>query len=176
MSKPLLLIDVDGPLNPFAAKPTRRPDGYDTHRLRPAGWEDRPLRVWLNPKHGAMLLGLTDVVDLVWATTWGHDANLMIGPLIGLPELPVIEVGRPSWMDGPHIFKLEPVAKYVGSRAFAWFDDAFEKADLEWARQRDAEGKPTLFLRINPAVGIVQDDVDRVAQWARSLVDRGETQ
>jgi hypothetical protein len=167
-TKPLLLLDVDGPLNPHAAKPTRRPDGYETHRLAPSGWTGKPLRVWLNPKHGPMLLAIVGVVDLVWATTWGQDANRMIGPEIGLPELPVIEVGRPSWMDrGPHIFKLEPAMKYVGSRACAWFDDDLTKADLEFAAARTAGGMPTLFLPIDPAVGIVQADVDRVAEWAR---------
>ncbi len=33
MNRPLLLIDVDGPLNPYAAPPHRRPDGYQTHRM-----------------------------------------------------------------------------------------------------------------------------------------------
>jgi hypothetical protein len=36
--RPMLLIDVDGPLNPYAAKPTRRPHGYTTHRLSPPTW------------------------------------------------------------------------------------------------------------------------------------------
>ena len=59
---PLLLLDVDGLLNPYAAKPHRRPQGYGTHRIRPDSWVARqpqraaeyvrPLRVWLNPEHG----------------------------------------------------------------------------------------------------------------------------
>lgn len=48
-TKPLLLIDVDGPLNPYAAQAERRPEGYTTHRMRPTGWtpaqSPRPLRV-----------------------------------------------------------------------------------------------------------------------------------
>ncbi len=60
--KPLLLIDVDGPLNPYAAQAQRRPEGYSTHRMRPTGWtaaeSRRPLRVWLNHTHGAQLLAL----------------------------------------------------------------------------------------------------------------------
>ena len=38
MSRPLLYIDVDGPLNPYAAEPERRPAGYSTHRMKPEGW------------------------------------------------------------------------------------------------------------------------------------------
>lgn len=53
----------------------------------------RPLRVWLNPSHGAMLLSLTDVFELHWATAWEDDANRIVAPLIGLPVLPVIRWG-----------------------------------------------------------------------------------
>lgn len=60
MTRPPVLLDVDGPRNPFTGKPTRRPGGYTTHRLRPRGWESvrKPLRVWLNPSRGATLLKL----------------------------------------------------------------------------------------------------------------------
>lgn len=74
--KPLLLIDVDGPLNPYAAKASRRPEGYDTHRMRPTGWEGphvKPLRVWLNPEHGPALTALP--FELAWCTTWQAEAN-----------------------------------------------------------------------------------------------------
>ncbi|WP_285749371.1 hypothetical protein [Lentzea sp. NBRC 105346] len=36
MTTPAILLDVDGPLNPYMAKPERRPAGYTTHRLWPA--------------------------------------------------------------------------------------------------------------------------------------------
>ncbi len=56
--RPLLLLDMDGPLNPYRSAPHERPAGYSTHRMRPTGWEnprDKPLRVWLNHGHGADL-------------------------------------------------------------------------------------------------------------------------
>ena len=37
--RPMLMIDVGGPLNPYAAKPTRRPEGYQTHHMLTPGWE-----------------------------------------------------------------------------------------------------------------------------------------
>lgn len=74
--KPLLLIDIDGPLNPYGGKPQRRREGYTTHRMRPSGWtHDKPLRVWLNPGHGEELLALADRYELVWATTWKGEAD-----------------------------------------------------------------------------------------------------
>lgn len=172
MPKPLLLLDVDGPLNPFAAKPTQRPEGYETHRPTPVGWS-KPLRLWLNPAHAPMLLAVTDVVELVWATTWGeHDqANTVIGPLIGLPRLPVIDVGQHTYLaPRDRIWKRDAVEGYAEGRALAWFDDDFVRpGDFEWAEKRTAAGIPTLLVPINPAVGIVQADVDRVAAWAREV-------
>ncbi|MFF5029383.1 hypothetical protein ACWERI_10110 [Streptomyces collinus] len=45
MSRPPPSLHVDGPLNPFAARPQCRPEGCATIRasVRPG----RPLRVWL---------------------------------------------------------------------------------------------------------------------------------
>jgi hypothetical protein len=176
--KPLLLVDVDGVLNPYAAKPTRRPEGYTTRHVHsgPDGsrWSDKGIRVWLNPAHGPMLLALTGLVDLVWATAWEHDANSLIAPAIGLPELPVIEFPRRDSYPFGQIFKRDDVEQYVGGRAFAWLDDDFEPGDLEWAKTRTEGGSPTLLLHIDPKVGIVQQDVNQVAEWA-TLVRDAET-
>lgn len=175
MDKPLLLLDVDGPLNPYAAKPTRRPEGYETYRLdqgwspegRYARWGDQGMRVWLNPDHGRELRELTDVVDLVWCTIWNELANELIAPVLGLPQLPVIEVAYKH--DTGHIFKLDAVNEYVGQRAFAWFDDDFLPADMTWAMQRDRLGRPTLLLPVDPAKGLVASDFAAVRKWAESL-------
>ncbi|WP_370944311.1 hypothetical protein AB5J62_35200 [Amycolatopsis sp. cg5] len=91
--RPLLFLDVDGPLNPFQAKPSKRPDGYLTYRIwtsvpTPMPGRRKPLRVWLKPSHGEELLALP--YELVWATTWTHEANQKIGPELGLPVLPVV--------------------------------------------------------------------------------------
>ncbi|GAA3369335.1 hypothetical protein GCM10020367_11640 [Streptomyces sannanensis] len=78
---PLLLIDIDGPLNPYGGQPERRPEGYTTHRMCPSGWtHGKPLRVWLNHGHGEELLALAEQYELVWATTWKGEANVWIGP------------------------------------------------------------------------------------------------
>lgn len=173
MDKPLLLIDVDGPLNPFDAREI--PSGYQLHLLQPQGFES--LRVWLNPGHGQMLLALADRFELTWATTWGeHDqANTMIAPLVGLPPLPTIEVGRhPFRMPWGRIWKRDPVEQYVGQRPFAWFDDQFERGDFEWAAKRTAEGSPTLLLSIDPRLGLLPVDIDAVARWWERIGESNE--
>jgi hypothetical protein len=164
--KPLLLIDVDGPLNPYAAPPHRRPEGYGTHRMRPTGWTDgRPLRVWLNPWHGEELLALADRYDLVWATTWKGEANDWIGPHLGLPELPFIDWPE---MHGASprgtCWKTQYILRYSAGRPFAWIDDDITPLDHEWVgRQHLADA---LLLRIDERIGLTRPDFDRLAAWA----------
>jgi hypothetical protein len=171
LSAPLLFVDVDGPLNPYAARPTRRPKGYVTHRMSPPDWraqypDAKPLRVWLNPEHGPMLLGLG--VALVWATTWGHDANEWIGPHIGLPELPVVEwsARSPDESDG-RLWKTQQVADYAAGRPFAWIDDQLTRADLRWCAERYPA--PTLLLPIDPAVGLRSFDIAAIERWLKEI-------
>jgi hypothetical protein len=167
---PLLLLDVDGPLNPYAADDADLADGYQTHRLIPSDWSV-PIRVRLNPAHGPMLVALAGagLVELAWATTWNQDANSMIAPLIGLPELPVVPIPHPA-MDAPRdrIWKRDPVEQFADGRPLAWFDDDFVMpGDARWAQERTAGGAATLLVPVEPRVGLVQGDVDRVSEWAR---------
>lgn len=169
-ARPLLLLDVDGPLNPHAAPLDRRPDGYTTHRLRPTGWADRrPLRVWLRPDHGASLLACVAELgcELVWCTTWNDDANRLVGPVIGLPELPVVDVGDPH---RDPTWKFGAVERYAGSRPLAWLDDDFggvHRAQTEAFLERRAAVR-TLLVHVDPAVGLRSDDLDVVAAWWRT--------
>lgn len=172
--KPLLLIDVDGPLNPWAAKPERRPVGYTTHRMKPKGWErGNGLRVWLDHSHGKQLLALP--YDLVWATTWRHEANEWIGPHLGLPELPVIDFDEPrlpTRSDGT-FWKTHQVVEYVAGRPFAWIDDEFDTSKNAYDTVYVAQNHtgPALLHRINPAIGLTELDFDILRKWAESLND-----
>ena len=166
MPQPLLFIDVDGPLNPFRAGPSDL-EGYTVHRLRPTGWEPpaRPLDVWLNPDHGEELLALP--YELVWATTWEDEANTMIGPVLGLPELPVVKLPGP--LDARHglFFKTPVLAEYAQERPFAWIDDGITERDRVWlARNHIADVLPH---RIDPAVGLWEKDFDLLADWPPAL-------
>lgn len=162
--RPLVLLDVDGPLNPYAAKPTRRPVGYETFRMHPLGWPNRKgLRVWLNPRHGDMLGALADATrsDLAWCTTWMYQANALIGPVVGLPDLPVVpfEHGASSW-------KYDGVLTYAGDRPLLWFDDEFSVYPTERDRFLDQRGfTPTALYHVNPRVGLTFEDMVRARDW-----------
>ncbi|MGW2110355.1 hypothetical protein [Streptomyces sp. NPDC001948] len=177
MNRPLLFLDVDGPLNPYAAKPQRRPDGYTTLRVPRGGGaptEDgglpvrqRPLRVWLNPEHGRALLGLG--YELCWATTWMGEANRWIAPVLGLPELPFVDFGDALFQerpDGVH-WKTAPLVRYASGRPFAWVDD--EQSDLDEGYVTAHHRAPGLLHHVNPRIGLREDDFRALADFARSL-------
>jgi hypothetical protein len=181
----LLLLDVDGPLNPYAAKPHRRPAGYETFRLTSRGrWyggrdvrRHRGLRVWLRREHGPWLLALAERtgLELVWATTWEHQANEHIGPSIGLPPLPVVEFPDRDPVRGwapDSGWKWRAVLGHAAGRPLAWLDDEHDdpahgalREEFDLGRQ----GIPTLLCHVDPRRGLGADHVERVAAWASDL-------
>ncbi|MFI1396704.1 HAD domain-containing protein [Streptomyces sp. NPDC020681] len=167
--KPLLLIDVDGPLNPYAAKPQRRPEGYSTHRMRPSGWtEGKPLRVWLNPAHGVELLALAEAYELVWATTWKGEANEWIGPHLGLPELPFIDWPQMHGSAPRGTFwKTQYILEYAAGRPFAWIDDDISVRDREWVERHHLDA--ALLMHIDERIGLLRPDFEALGDWAAAL-------
>src|SRR5215218_8278395 len=86
---PLVFRDVDGPLIPFRARPSRRRQPLSTFARASSEALGNPLVDRLDPTDGRRLLGLG--CQLVWATTWMAEANEVISPRLGLPELPVVD-------------------------------------------------------------------------------------
>ncbi|MEU4360187.1 hypothetical protein [Streptomyces virginiae] len=161
MNRPLLFLGVDGPLNPYAAKPERRPAGYTTLRVprndahqddRVLSSRRRPLRVWLNPEHGRILLQLG--FELCWATTWMDDANRWIAPVLGLPELPFVDFGDVllqecpdgvGWKTGPLVnYAGLPTGELTGARS-TWGDAS-----------RSCQGWPASLSDVGPQVGTLR--------------------
>ncbi|MFE8943225.1 hypothetical protein ACWDZ8_07170 [Streptomyces sp. NPDC003233] len=162
MSRPLLFLDVDGPLNPYAAQPERRPEGYTT--IRVPEFSRRPLRVWLNPRHGPALLRLG--YELVWATSWMAEANVWIAPVVGLPELPYLDFGTGLFAerpDGVH-WKTEAIVAYADGRPFAWVDDEQSAADTAYVAARHPA--PALLHHVNPRIGLREDDFAALREFA----------
>jgi hypothetical protein len=79
-SRPILLLDVDGVLNPFPSTPV----GYDEYSF----FEEDEEPVRLNLEHAKWLHQLATKFDIVWASSWGQTANQLIAPVFGLANLP----------------------------------------------------------------------------------------
>ncbi|HEV7628964.1 MAG TPA: HAD domain-containing protein [Streptomyces sp.] len=175
-TQPLLLLDVDGPLNPFAARWRLRPRGYATHRFKPADWIARHgpvpeekvafLRVWLKAEHGAQLTALP--YELVWATAWRHGANTHIGPVLGLPVLPVLDwpsLFQPE-LDGLH-WKTRQIVEWAQGRPFAWVDDGITQKEKRFVTAH--HDGPSLLHWVDPRRGLRAKDFAALSEWAKHL-------
>lgn len=174
-SRPVLFLDVDGPLIPFGS-----PDGHRTYEAPGAALETggHPLLSRVNPALGPRLAGLP--CELVWATTWMDDANACVAPRLGLPDLPVVDWPEPSADDGgggtgwtggrgatgaTH-WKTGGLVAWAAGRAFAWVDDEIRDADRRWVSAHHPG--PALLHRVDPRVGLGDPDFTVLDAWLRA--------
>ncbi|NUR86469.1 MAG: hypothetical protein HOY71_20480 [Nonomuraea sp.] len=152
MTVPLLFLDVDGPLIPFGS-----PSGYRSYG------EDgpNPLLSRLDPGHGARLLGLG--YALVWATTWSSDANVHVGPRLGLPDLPVVEWPEEDELVVGLHWKTRTLVEWAAGRDFAWVDDELTAADRAWVATHHP-GR-ALLHRIDARTGLTPADYHTLRSW-----------
>ncbi|WP_424855643.1 HAD domain-containing protein [Streptomyces sp. SAI-170] len=160
--RPLLFLDIDGPLIPFRdAQAVTGPAPTPADRAN-------PLLSRLDPATGRRLLALG--CDLVWATTWQEEANDVVAPRIGLPRLPVLEWPATSPEPGPHglHWKTRPLVERADGRPFIWLDDEISSMDRQWVAA--AHPGPSLLHRVDPAKGLRDTDFSELADWLRGVV------
>ncbi|MEV4436574.1 hypothetical protein [Streptomyces sp. NPDC049585] len=175
--RPLLFLDIDGPLNPYATPSGTCPEDYVTVHLsaearRPSAVGSprsymRPETMWLNPVHGQALLALG--FELCWASAWMGDANRWVGSALGLPVLPFVDFGdalmreRP---DGVH-WKSAPLVAHADGRPFVWVDD--EQSEADHAYITTTHPAQALLHHVNPRIGLRHDDFTTLAGFIATL-------
>ena len=161
MSRPLLLIDVDGVISLY---------GFDSARP-PAG---RFLLVdgilhFLSATAGEHLRELSRSFDLAWCSGWEEKANDYLPSALGLPgSLPHVSFDDPTRLVAAH-WKLNGIDRFCvdPSRPLAWIDDAHDDGCGTWAQGRPG---PTLLVTTDPSVGITDTHVTELLAWASAAI------
>lgn len=178
--RPYLFLDVDGPINPYNLNRNKKHIyEFEKHYLHPATWtEEKPLPVFLSRDMGADLAALQDHFELVWATTWEHEANKHIAPLIGLPELPVVvwPAHAKSWTLYPrHLgswktrWLLEWVDEHGADRPWVFVDDELRRSDRTIVEDHYGGSGSFLLKAVPPTLGLRPRDVEELRDWAVAL-------
>lgn len=169
--RPLLFLDVDGTLLPTggAQKPATLEDWN-------AKWQNasNPYLARIVPEYGPRLLAMP--CDPVWATAWMTDANAVITPVLGLPELPVADLGElpgiddPVWSEHDETaglnWKTRGLVELAAGRPFAWVDDEITHVDRAWVSAHHP-GR-ALLHRVDSGCGLTEADLTAVEEWLQA--------
>lgn len=160
-ARPLLFLDIDGVLNPLSPDPEQ----FTQHPVD-------AFTVNISAEHGTWLKELADRFELVWATTWEHHANEHIGPLLGLPELPVVEFSTYRRQPGDPRFRIiqlldarkwAPILRHADGRPFAWIDDVIPMR----IKRQALPYRGIKLIHVNPHDGLTRHHVDKLLAWSR---------
>lgn len=163
---PLLLLDVDGVLCPFG-------QGMPGSTQYPGFEFSTEAMVYASSTNSARLKRLQKSFDIHWCTGWSDEANRLIAPLHGLPELPVVPLrisGSVLLQEHPSIhWKFEAIERYVKDQPYAFVDDEITPLGEAYARERTAQGIPTLWIPTQCSEGLTDEIVDTLEEFARNL-------
>jgi hypothetical protein len=154
-NRPVLFVDVDGVISLFGFSAGEPPGAF--HQI------DGIVHC-IGRDAGQRLKRLADRYELVWATGWEEKANDYLPRLLELDSgpLPVITFDGRAVFGTAH-WKVDAIDEYAAGRPAAWIDDNLDERCRAWAERRSA---PTLLVETQAAVGITEEDVERLLRWA----------
>jgi hypothetical protein len=152
---PILFVDIDGVISLFGFNRAAPPAGrFHTVDGIPH---------WIGERAALHLARLSPRFELVWASGWEERANEHLPFLLGLAgELPTLSFDDNKTFGEAH-WKIAAVDGYASGRPAAWIDDSLDERCHAWAESRS---EPTLLVETDPAVGITDEQVERLLAWA----------
>lgn len=167
----VIYLDVDGVLNPI------------THKARVKLWPDyrkydlainaeRTLRIWLSKEMADTIWSLSQKheVEVVWSTTWLEQANELICPVFGWPELRVLQYEPREDYDYENCGKLPWVDKDAKDKAVCWIDDHLGPVDRSWILNRLEIGPyPTIGIKTIERLGLTPVDLSGIDEFFSNL-------
>ena len=154
---PLLLIDVDGVISLFGFDQTAPPQG------RWVTVDGMPHLI--SALAGERLGRLAEAFECVWCTGWEDRAEEHLPALLGLPG-DWAHLTFPQAPETTAHWKLAAIEAFAGpERAVAWIDDAHDETCEHWAGDRPGR---TLLVPTDPAVGLTDEHVETLLNWARA--------
>ena len=154
---PILFVDIDGVLNPFAGP---CPHGFVEIDLLPD--DDEPVRICA--AHADWLVELSASFDLIWATAWTEEERRLLRTVLDHPEF-VAAAAMPPKPFHPRR-KVDGIRSLASGRSAAWIDDMITDEARAWASERR---EPTRLIAADPGVGMTRRQVDELIEWASSL-------
>jgi hypothetical protein len=154
---PVLALDVDGVISLFGfEQPLDKAPG----RFHLINGMAHCIADGIGPR----LERLAQHYEIVWATGWEDRANERLPEILGLPgELPFLTFDGRARFGTAH-WKIEAIDRYAGNRPLAWVDDSIDETCRTWADERAA---PTLLVVTESDVGLTEEHVDALLEWAR---------
>jgi hypothetical protein len=95
------------------------------------------------------------------------EANEVISPRLGLPELQVVDWPDPDDepASGVH-WKTQGLIDWAAGRMFVWVDDEITDADRRWVSAHH-QGR-ALLHQVDPTVGLTDADFTQIRRWLNS--------
>lgn len=170
MSRPVWCLDIDGVIN--AGDP---PEGgvYQRKTVLLRSWT---VQVCYDPAVISRINLLAGRADIIWLTTWGHDAVHQLSPALGLRTFAVGQEpgggaslgARPGDRLGHPWWKQEVVAGLLregGASALVWTDDDITGGVR--AQITRAWSGPALLISPDARVGLTMVELDQIEEFLR---------
>ncbi len=108
--------------------------------------------------------------EIVWATSWLADANDVLAPLLGLPELRFVTWPDEDDEDERLHWKTRGLVDWAAGRPFVWVDDEITEPDRAWVAAQHPDD--ALLRHVDARHGLTEADRAAIDDWLHRRTPR----